>query len=51
LQQTEADNDLNVLWQKQLIISSNSKLYADEAYHCFELEDILKEEGIKLLAN
>ena len=25
-------------------------LYADGAYNCFDLEDILKEEGIRLLA-
>lgn len=33
----------------ELDIPIDSKLYADGAYNCFELEDILDNEGIKLL--
>lgn len=45
-----AESDLNVLWQMELDIPEQSVLYADGAYNCFELEDILGEESINLLA-
>ncbi len=43
-------SDVNVLWELNLNIPSNSKLYADGAYNSFELEDILGDEKIQLLA-
>lgn len=45
-----AESDVNVLWNMELEIPSNSVLYADGAYNCFDLEDILHDEGIHLLA-
>lgn len=45
-----AESDLNVLWKMELDIPIGSELYADGAYNCFDLEDILEGEGIKLLA-
>lgn len=45
-----AESDLNVLWKMELEIPEHSTLYADGAYNCFDLEDILLEENIKLLA-
>ncbi len=44
-----AESDLNVLWKMELDIPIGSELYADGAYNCFDLEDVLEEEGIKLL--
>lgn len=45
-----AESDLTVLWKMELDIPTNSKLYADGAYNCFDLEDVLQDESIKLLA-
>ena len=45
-----SESDLNVLWQMELEIPEHSVLYADGAYNCFDLEDILLEENIRLLA-
>ncbi len=45
-----AVSDVKVLWEMKLDIPPDSKLYADGAYNCFDLEDILKEEQITLLA-
>jgi Transposase DDE domain len=45
-----AESDISVLWKMELEIPHNSTLYADGAYNCFDLEDILKEEQIYLLA-
>lgn len=45
-----AESDVNVLWKMELDIPDNAILYADGAYNCFDLEDILQEENINLLA-
>jgi len=45
-----AESDINVLWKMELDIPENAILYADGAYNCFDLEDILKEQNINLLA-
>jgi len=45
-----AESDLNTLWKMELDIPEHSVLYADGAYNCFDLEDILLEQDIKLLA-
>ena len=45
-----SESDLNVLWEMELDIPPSSKLYADGAYNCFDLEDILKDQDIQLLA-
>lgn len=46
-----AESDLNILWRMNLDLPANAILYADGAYNCFELEDILKEdERILLMA-
>lgn len=45
-----SESDIKVLWKMELDIPPDSKLYADGAYNCFDLEDILKEEQITLLA-
>ena len=46
-----AESDLNVLWKMNLDLPLKAKLYADGAYNCFELEDLLREdEQIYLLA-
>lgn len=45
-----AESDVNVLWKMELDIPQHSKLYADGAYNCFDLEDTLNEEHITLLA-
>lgn len=42
--------DISVLWAMELDIPPQAILYADGAYNCFDLEDILEEEGIRLLA-
>lgn len=42
--------DGNVLCEMELDIPPGSKLYADGAYNYFDLEDILREEHILLLA-
>lgn len=41
-----SENDLSVLWEMKLDIPPNSKLYADGAYNCFELEDVFSDESI-----
>ena len=43
-------SDVKVLWEMKLDIPECSILYADGAYNCFELEDLLKEERITLMA-
>ena len=43
-------SDIGVLWSMILDIPSQAILYADGAYNCFDLEDILKDDGIRLLA-
>ena len=45
-----SESDVSVLWQMELDIPIDSNLYADGAYNCFELEDVLQDEQIKLLA-
>jgi Transposase DDE domain len=45
-----AESDVNVLWTMELDIPPHSMLYADGAYNCFDLEDILQDEKINLLA-
>jgi IS5 family transposase len=45
-----AESDVSVLWSMELDIPSEALLYADGAYNCFDLEDILFSEGIRLLA-
>ena len=46
-----SDSDLNVLWRTELDLPTDAMIYADGAYTCFELEDILKEdECVHLLA-
>ena len=45
-----AVSDISVLWTMELDIPSDSLLYADGGYNCFDLEDILQEEGIWLNA-
>lgn len=45
-----AERDLSVFWTMELDIPLESTIYADGAYNCFELEDILEDEQIHLLA-
>ena len=45
-----SESDLTVLWKMELDIPLGSKIYADGAYNCFDLEDILENESITLLA-
>lgn len=45
-----AESDINVLWKMELDIPQHSMLYADGAYNCFDLEDVLQDESIHLLA-
>ena len=45
-----AESDVKVLWKMALDIPSCSYLYADGAYNCFDLEDVLLDEQIILLA-
>lgn len=45
-----ADCDVNVLWSMELDVPDQAIIYADGAYNCFDLEDILKDEGIHLFA-
>jgi DDE family transposase len=45
-----AESDVNVLWKMELDIPPHSMLYADGAYNCFDLEDVLQDESIHLLA-
>ena len=45
-----SESDLNVLWRMELDLPEGSILYADGAYNCFDLEDILREdESITLM--
>ena len=48
--QPGSQSDINILWKMELDIPQDSVIYADGAYNCFELEDILREEQINLLA-
>jgi hypothetical protein len=44
-------SDLAVLWNMELDLPKGSVLYADGAYMCFDLEDLLAQDsGIRLLA-
>lgn len=45
-----SESDIGVLWKMELEIPLHSALYADGAYNCLDLEDILREEQIHLLA-
>lgn len=45
-----SESDLKALWQMELDIPPNSNLYADGAYNSFDLEDLLQDESIALLA-
>ncbi len=45
-----AISDVKVLWSMELDIPKDALLYADGAYNSFDLEDVLQDEGIKLLA-
>lgn len=45
-----SESDITVLWQMELDIPEEAILYADGAYNCFELEDILREQGIQFMA-
>ena len=46
-----SESDVSVLWRMNLDLPIDSTIYADGAYSCFELEDILREdESIYLLA-
>jgi hypothetical protein len=45
-----AESDINVLWTMELDIPPHAILYADGAYNCFDLEDVLQDESIHLLA-
>lgn len=45
-----AESDISVLWTMELDIPADMMLYADGAYDCFDLEDVLKDESIHLLA-
>ncbi len=45
-----AKSDVCVLWTIELDIPFDMTLYADGAYNSFDLEDVLKDEGIHLLA-
>lgn len=44
-----SENDLSALWKMELQIPRMSNIYADGAYNCFELEDLLQADGINLL--
>lgn len=44
-----SESDLSVLWEMNLDIPPNSKLYADGAYNCFELEDVFGDDNIQFL--
>ena len=39
-----SESDLSALWEMELELPEGSLLYADGAYTCFDLEDILKED-------
>jgi hypothetical protein len=43
-------SDVTVLWSMQLDIPAHSIVYADGAYNCFDLEDVLQDEHIYLRA-
>jgi hypothetical protein len=45
-----SESDIGVLWSMELDILDQAVMYADGAYNCFELEDILKEEGIQFIS-
>ena len=44
-----SESDLSVLWELELNIPPDSILYADGAYNCFDLEDILSEQKIQFM--
>lgn len=45
-----SEADVSVLWEMELDIPPESLLYADGGYNCFELEDVLLDEKIQLIA-
>jgi hypothetical protein len=45
-----AEADVIILWTMKLDIPPQAIVYADGAYNCFDLEDILQDEGIRLMA-
>jgi IS5 family transposase len=45
-----SESDIGVLWSMELDMPDQAVMYADGAYNCFELEDILKEEGIQFIS-
>lgn len=45
-----SESDVTILWSMELDIPDQAVLYADGGYNCFDLEDVLKDEGINLLA-
>jgi len=45
-----SESDVSVLWSMELDLPDQAMLYADGAYNCFDLEDILADEGILFLA-
>ena len=45
-----AISDVNVLWKMELDVPEDAIIYADGAYNSFDLEDLLKEQRIQLLA-
>jgi hypothetical protein len=45
-----SESDITVLWQLELDIPEEAILYADGAYNCFDLEDILEEQRVQLMA-
>lgn len=44
------ESDVGVLWTMELDIPPDALLYADGGYNSFDLEDLLREEKIQLLA-
>jgi hypothetical protein len=44
-----SESDISVLWSMELDIPEQAIVYADGAYNCFELEDILTEENINFM--
>ena len=46
-----SNSDLTTLWGMEIDLPAGSKLYADGAYNCYDLEDILQQDSqIHLLA-
>ncbi len=45
-----SESDITVLWQMELDIPEEAILLRRRAYNCFELEDILQEQGVRFMA-